>query len=145
MQLGRGLPKDKLANLLTAPPESQLLRSTIKGTRGGWPVEISRLLRPGQSLFYVGNEGQSMTRTIVSKEGSVLLPKRVRERLNLDAGTELSIDVQGDALVMKRVPPDYRDWRSMEGMAHAGDSLTEALMEERAMEKASDDARPQGR
>lgn len=34
---------------------------------------------------------------------------------------------------------DDPDWRTMEGMARGGASLTQALMEERASEKARDD------
>ncbi len=36
------------------------------------------------------------------------------------------------------------DWRSMRGMARGEDSLTQALIEERAFEKAHDETRHQG-
>jgi len=86
-----------------------------------------------------------MTTTRISPKGQIVIPKSVRERLNLKAGTQISIDVQGESMVMKRLVRNYPDWRTMEGMARGGESLTQALMEERAAEKAHDDARVQGR
>jgi AbrB family looped-hinge helix DNA binding protein len=80
-----------------------------------------------------------MTKATISSRGQVSIPKAVRERLHLKAGTEVVIDVQGDALVMKRI--NYPDWRTMRGMAKGGESLTDALMEERAAELAHDNAR----
>jgi AbrB family looped-hinge helix DNA binding protein len=84
-----------------------------------------------------------MTKAKISSRGQIAIPKAVRERLHLKAGTEVLIDVQGDALVMKRV--NNSDWRTMEGMARGVESLTKALMEERAAEVRHDNARIQGR
>jgi hypothetical protein len=42
---------------------------------------------------------------------------------------------------MKRAVRNFPDWRTMRGMARGGPSLTKALLEERASEKAHDDAR----
>jgi AbrB family looped-hinge helix DNA binding protein len=82
-----------------------------------------------------------MTKATISSKGQIAIPKAVRERLNLRAGTEISIDVQGEALVMKRLVRNYPDWRTMRGMAKGGESLTKALMEDRAAELARDNAR----
>jgi AbrB family looped-hinge helix DNA binding protein len=87
-----------------------------------------------------------MTKATVSSKGQIAIPKAVRERLNLKTGTEVVIDVQGEALVMKRLVRDFPDWRTMRGMAKGGVSLTKALAKERAAELAHDDARiKQGR
>jgi AbrB family looped-hinge helix DNA binding protein len=101
-----------------------------------------------------------MTKATISTKGQIAIPKAVRERLKLRAGTQVSIDVHGEALVMKRLVPDYPDWRSMRGLAkggesvaqggesvaQGGESLTKALTEERAAELAHDHARTnQGR
>ena len=70
----------------------------------------------------------------------------MRERLNLKAGTQVSIDVQGESLVMKRLVRNYPDWHTMRGIAKGGESLTKALMDDRAAEVARDNARiSQGR
>ena len=82
-----------------------------------------------------------MTQTTISRKGQIVIPKAVRERLNLKAGTLVSIDVQGESLVMKRLVRNYPDWHSMRGMAKGGESLTKALMEDRAAEVADGIAR----
>lgn len=48
-------------------------------------------------------------------------------------------------MIVKRFVSEFPDWRTMEGMAASGESLTKALMEERAAEKAHDEARVEGR
>ena len=83
-----------------------------------------------------------MTTATITSKGQIAIPKAVRDRLNLKAGTEVVIEVQGEALVMKKVAArDLPDWRTMEGMAKGGESLTKALEEERAAENAHYDAR----
>ncbi len=79
-----------------------------------------------------------MTKATISSKGQIAIPKRLRERLNLRAGTQVSIDVKGEALIMKRIVSGFPDWRTMEGMARGGESLTKALMEERSAESAHD-------
>jgi AbrB family looped-hinge helix DNA binding protein len=81
-----------------------------------------------------------MTTAKISAKGQVSIPKAVRDRLNLRAGTEVVIDVEGETLVMKKVR-ELPDWRTMEGMAKGDGSLTKALEEERAAENAHYDAR----
>jgi AbrB family looped-hinge helix DNA binding protein len=82
-----------------------------------------------------------MTTATISSKGQIAIPKAVRDRLNLKAGTKVVIDVQGEALVMKRVVPEFQDWRTMEGMSKGPESLTKALEEERAAENAYYSAR----
>jgi AbrB family looped-hinge helix DNA binding protein len=82
-----------------------------------------------------------MTIATISSEGQIAIPKAIRERLNLKAGTEVMIDVQGEALVLKRVVREFPDWRTMQGMAEGEGSGTKALEEDRAAENADYDAR----
>jgi AbrB family looped-hinge helix DNA binding protein len=72
-----------------------------------------------------------MTKATISAKGHIAIPKAVRERQNLKAGTEVSIDVQGEALVIKGFVRDYPDWRTMRGMFR-GSSLLKDLIDERA-------------
>ncbi len=51
------------------------------------------------------------------------------------------IDVQGEALALKRMVRNYPGWHTMRGMAKGGESLTDALAKERAAELARDNAR----
>jgi AbrB family looped-hinge helix DNA binding protein len=85
-----------------------------------------------------------MTRATISSKGQIAIPKAVRERLNLKTGTEVSIDVQGEALVMKRLVRNYPDWHTMRGMFR-GANLLKDLTDERAAEIARDNAQIQGR
>jgi AbrB family looped-hinge helix DNA binding protein len=82
-----------------------------------------------------------MTKVAISPSGNVAIPKVMRDRLNLTAGTELSIDVQDEALVMKRFVPDLH---TMRGMFRGADLLTD-LTDDRAAEIVRDNARVQGR
>jgi AbrB family looped-hinge helix DNA binding protein len=82
-----------------------------------------------------------MTTATISSKGQIAIPKAVRDRLNLKAGTEVVIDIQGEAMVMKRLVREFPDWRTMEGMSKGDESLTKALEEERAAENAHYDAR----
>ena len=86
-----------------------------------------------------------MTKTTISSKGQIAIPKAVRERLNLKAGTEISIDVQGEAIVMKRLVRDHPDWRTMRGMFRGNIDLLRDLTNDRAAEIARDNARLQSR
>ena len=86
-----------------------------------------------------------MTKTTMSSKGQIAIPKKVREKLNLKAGTEISIAVQGESLVLKRLVRDYPDWHTMRGMLRNGADLLEDLTADRAAEIGRDNARLQGR
>jgi AbrB family looped-hinge helix DNA binding protein len=101
-----------------------------------------RWVRIGLTLV---EEDQFMTKTTMSSKGQINIPKAVRERLNLKAGTEISFDVQGDALVMKRLVRSHSDWRTMRGMFQGGADLLKDLTDNRAAEIARDNARLEGR
>ncbi len=85
-----------------------------------------------------------MTKATISSKGQIAIPKAVRQRLNLKSGTEVSIDVQGDALVLKRLVKNYPDWHTMRGMFQ-GENLLQDLTDEHTAEIARDNARFQGR
>ena len=72
-----------------------------------------------------------MTKTTISLKGQIV---------NLKAGTQVSIDVQGESLMMKRLVRNYPDWHTMRGITKGGKSLTKALMEDRAAEVVRDNA-----
>jgi AbrB family looped-hinge helix DNA binding protein len=86
-----------------------------------------------------------MIKATISSRGQIAIPKAVREKLNLKEGTEISMDVQGEALVMKRLVRNLPDWRTMQGMVQGGESLTQALEAEHRAELARDDGKFQDR
>jgi len=86
-----------------------------------------------------------VTKATISSKGQIAIPKDVLERLNLKVGTEISLDVRGEALVVRRLVRNFSDWRTMQGMAREGESLTQALEAEHRAELAREDAGIQGR
>jgi AbrB family looped-hinge helix DNA binding protein len=82
-----------------------------------------------------------VTKATISTKGQIAIPKAVRERLNLKAGTQVSLDVRGESLVLKRLVPEYPDWRTMRGMFKGGADLLKDLEDDRATEIARDKAR----
>jgi len=83
-----------------------------------------------------------MAKATVSSKGQIAIPKAVRERLNLTAGTEVVLELQGETLILKRLVREFPDWRTMRGMARGGESLTQALVDEHAAELAHDHVHP---
>jgi bifunctional DNA-binding transcriptional regulator/antitoxin component of YhaV-PrlF toxin-antitoxin module len=65
----------------------------------------------------------------------------MRKRLNLKAGTQVSLDLQGDALVLRRADASLPDWRSMRGMFRGAGDLLQDLADEHESELTRDDAR----
>jgi AbrB family looped-hinge helix DNA binding protein len=86
-----------------------------------------------------------VTKTTISPKGQIIIPKVVRDRLKLTAGTQVSIDVQGETLVMKRLGSDFPDWHTMRGMFRGGPNLLQDLAAERSEEVARDHDRIKGR
>lgn len=86
-----------------------------------------------------------MTTVTISSKGEVVIPAEHRDQLNLKAGTEVALEVQGEALVMKRVVRELPHWKTTRGISKGTGSLTKALEEERAAEQAHYDARIKGR
>ncbi len=85
-----------------------------------------------------------MTKATISSTGQIVIPKAVRDRLNLKPGTEVAIGIEGETLVMRRLVRHDAGWHTMRGLVSNGPSLTEALEEEHAAELAREDIRLQG-
>ena len=85
-----------------------------------------------------------MTRATISTKGQIAIPEKLLEQLDLKEGTQVSIDVQGEALVIKRLPVNDPDWRTMRGMLQDS-NLLQDLADERAASVARDNASVQGR
>jgi AbrB family looped-hinge helix DNA binding protein len=77
-----------------------------------------------------------MSTGFVSPEGQIAIPAEVRLQLGLEPGTELTLDVQGESLVVRRMSQAQPDWRTMREMVNTGPSLTAELAQEHADELA---------
>jgi AbrB family looped-hinge helix DNA binding protein len=50
-----------------------------------------------------------MTTARLSSKGQIAIPAKIRHQLNLKQGTEFSITVEGEGLILRKVL--RRDWR----------------------------------
>lgn len=64
------------------------------------------------------------SKTVVSKKGQVVIPKDIRDRLGLDPGTVLRVEVDG-----KRVMLEPSQDLPQEAFVRAGPKITKPLLE----------------
>jgi len=82
-----------------------------------------------------------MTKATISSKGQIAIPKAIRDRLKLEPGTQVVIDVQGEQVVMTRLIAGLHDWRAMRGMFREAGNILDDLSRERAAELAHDERR----
>lgn len=68
-----------------------------------------------------------MLKARMSSKGQIVIPKPVREKLDLREGAEVSILVQGHNLILRKIVP--RDWRCWSGR-FPDSGMVEALQRE---------------
>jgi len=74
-----------------------------------------------------------MTTTVVTTKGQIVIPSKIRRRLNIKKGTKLYIEEKGDELILKAVTPAY--FEKIAGVLQTRGKLSKALIEERAKDK----------
>jgi AbrB family looped-hinge helix DNA binding protein len=82
-----------------------------------------------------------MIKATISSKGQISIPKPIRDRLNLKPGAEVTLEVRGEQVIMKRLGSEFPDWRTMRGMFRGTGNLLDDLAEERASELTREDAR----
>jgi AbrB family looped-hinge helix DNA binding protein len=78
-----------------------------------------------------------MITTVVTTKGQIIIPSRIRHKLNIRKGTRLSIEEKGDKLVLQPLTVDY--FEKMAGILKSKGIGSKTILEERAKEKASED------
>jgi len=78
-----------------------------------------------------------MPTTVVTTKGQVVIPAKIRQRLNIKKGTRLYIEERGDELILRPVTPAYLD--RIAGVLHTKGKLSRALLEERAKDRKKED------
>jgi len=68
-----------------------------------------------------------------SSRGQIVIPKEIRERLEIVPGKKLLIKAEGDHAIIKPLPDDPADHFC--GIFEGGSSLTGALLQERRRER----------
>jgi len=74
-----------------------------------------------------------MTTTIVTTKGQIVIPAKIRRRLNIKRGTRLCIEERGDELVLKAITPEYL--KRVAGILGTKGQLCRALLSERARDR----------
>jgi AbrB family looped-hinge helix DNA binding protein len=75
-----------------------------------------------------------MDKVTVSSKGQIVIPKQVREALNLTEGSKLTLEVRGPEIVLSKGDA----WRKLEG---AGRDMVKDFGEFRKEERALEDSR----
>ncbi len=71
----------------------------------------------------------------VSSKGQIAIPKSIRKRLGITRGADLSVSVEGDVVVLRKI--SQGSWREWEG-AFGDSPLLEDLAAERKQELSHD-------
>ena len=74
-----------------------------------------------------------MTTTVVTTKGQIVIPSKIRRRLNIKRGTRLYIEERGEELIIKPVTPAY--FEKIAGVLSTRGKLSKALLAERAKDK----------
>ena len=77
-----------------------------------------------------------MALVAVSSEGQILIPKPVLDALNLGEGSKLTLEVQGQTIVLSKEPA----WKMLEGAARGCTDLMERFAEFRKRERELEDS-----
>ncbi|MFA5319715.1 MAG: AbrB/MazE/SpoVT family DNA-binding domain-containing protein [Candidatus Omnitrophota bacterium] len=77
-----------------------------------------------------------MTTTIVTSKGQIVIPSKIRRRLNIKKGTKLYIEEKGDELILKAVTQAY--FERIAGILPTKGKLSKTLIEERKKDKESE-------
>jgi AbrB family looped-hinge helix DNA binding protein len=71
------------------------------------------------------SSGGSMSKTVVSKKGQVVIPKSARDKLNLTPGTVLEVQVEKGRVIFE----PFKDLPKR-AFVHAGKRVTEPILRE---------------
>jgi AbrB family looped-hinge helix DNA binding protein len=80
-----------------------------------------------------------MYRSVVSSKGQLVIPSQLRRELGLQPGTGVTLEREGDRLVL--VPDSNLDWRNMRGWlkGKAKGSALDILAEDRRRDRERED------
>ncbi len=78
-----------------------------------------------------------MTTTIVTTKGQIVIPSKIRRRLNIKKGTMLCVVERENEIVLKPLTEEYFEKNA--GILKTKGKLTRQLLEERKKEKEAED------
>lgn len=77
-----------------------------------------------------------MTTTVVTSKGQIVIPSKIRQRLNIKKGTKLYVEERGDEMVLRTVTPAY--FNKMAGILQTKGRLSKSLLAERAKDRSKE-------
>jgi AbrB family looped-hinge helix DNA binding protein len=80
---------------------------------------------------------QEMTTTVVTTKGQIVIPSKVRRRLNIKKGTKLCVIEKGSQIILQPLTGEY--FEKMAGILNTKGKLTAAVLEERTKQKAAEE------
>lgn len=76
-------------------------------------------------------------KTLVSERGQIVIPKKIREALNVQKGDEFDVELVDGSIVLKTVKRfKARTWRDYAGL---GEGLVDSHIKEKKAEKEKED------
>lgn len=78
-----------------------------------------------------------MFTTVVTAKGQIVIPSKIRRRLNIKRGTKLYIEEKEDQIILQPLTDEY--FENMAGILKTKGKLTKAILKERAKEKGLED------
>jgi len=74
-----------------------------------------------------------MTTTIVTSKGQIVIPSKIRNRLNIKKGTKLYIEEKCGELILKTITPAY--FERISGILSTKGKLSKAIIKERKADR----------
>ncbi len=74
-----------------------------------------------------------MTTVVVTAKGQIVIPSKIRRRLNIKKGTKLYVEQRGDELIIRPVTSTY--FEKIAGILQTKGRLSKVLLEERAKDR----------
>jgi len=79
-------------------------------------------------------------KTLLSERGQVVIPKKIRETVNIQKGDELEIEVVGETIVLKPIKRfKAQRWQDYIGI---GEGIIDTYMTDKRKEKKKEDVYP---
>ena len=79
------------------------------------------------------SDSEKMTTAVVSTKGRIVIPSKIRRRLNIKRGTRVYIEERGDELVIRPVTPAY--FEKIAGVLQTRGKLSKTLLQERTRDR----------
>ena len=74
-----------------------------------------------------------MTISVITTKGQIVIPSKIRRRLNIKSGTKIFIEERGDEIILKPVTSAY--FENIAGVLDTKGKLSKSLLDNRVRDK----------